>query len=93
MDEHWHVVKGREVRLCHGHYNSWTARATRLLTLPLIDRGHLSPHNRSGFGSTVIAQDAIDFDNPKVTIPKAWGAVWWIGNVPAGLLERIPVLA
>lgn len=90
MDEKYFWVSGREARLCSSHNLSWWARAKRLLTLPLIDGGHLSPYNKHGYGSVIIKQDRIDFDNPKIKIPKAWGVMRWRGNVPAGLLERLP---
>lgn len=94
MDERWFSIQGRPVNLCRGHYRSWHARAKRLLTLPLIDGGHLSPRNRSGYGSIIIKADRINFpDNDgivPVKIPPAWGWVSWRGNVPEGMLDRIP---
>lgn len=94
MDASWFSIQGRPVNLCRGHYRSWHARARRLLTLPLIDGGHLSPGNRFAYGSIVIMADRIDFEkedgNIKVRIPPAWGWVSWRGNVLEGMLERIP---
>ncbi len=92
MDSKWFTVQGRPVNLCRGHWRSWSVRSKRLLTLPLIDGGHLSPFNRSGYGSIVIAADRIDFENNKlkVKIPSAWGWISWRGNLPDGLLDGIP---
>lgn len=92
MDTTWFNVSGRPVGLCDGHYRSWASRARRLLSLPLIEGGHLSPYNASGYGSVIIKADRIDFtqDKPKVKIPPAWGWIGWRGYVPEGLLERIP---
>lgn len=90
LDANYHNVAGRPVNICYGHYCSWNARAKRLLTLPLIDGGHLSPYNQHGYGSIVIAQDRIDFAKPRIKIPPAWGVIGSDGNVPAGLLERLP---
>lgn len=93
MDDKHYMVRGREPRLCNSHWLSWHKRAKRLLTLPLIDGGHLSPFNRHGYGSIVITAERIDFDSPniKITIPKAWPVFSWYGNVPEGLLERLGV--
>lgn len=82
------TIHGRPVRLCEGHSMSFIARKKRLLTLPLIDGGHLSPWNASGYGSIVVRCDRIDFTKTDpVKIPKAWGAVGAEGNVPTRLLE------
>jgi hypothetical protein len=92
MDADWYNVQGRPVNLCRGHSRSWHARAKRLLTLPLINGGHLCPGNRYGYGSIIISADRIDFgtESIKVKIPPAWGWISWRGNVPEGMLERIP---
>lgn len=91
MDEKYHTVAGRPVNLCQGHYMSFNARAKQLLTLALIDGGHLSPYNEHGFGSIIVAQDRIDFKSGcRVKIPPAWGVIGATGNVPAGILERLP---
>ncbi len=86
MDSDWFDVRGRDVRLCETHYRSFNLRAKQLLSLPLIDGGHLSPYNRHGYGSIVIAQDRIDWNRP-VRIPKAWGVVGTKGNVPIGYFK------
>lgn len=91
-DDKWYAVQGKPASLCQGHWRSWHARAKRLLTLPLIHGGHLSPMNRYGYGSIIIKADRIDFERPKVKIPPAWGWIGWRGNVPEGLLERLPKL-
>lgn len=93
-DSKWFQVKGKPASLCRGHGRSWHARSKRLLTLPLIDGGHISPANRYGYGSIIIKADRIDFDQerPKVKIPPSWGWIGWQGNVPEGLLERLPKL-
>lgn len=92
MDERFHCVQGKPANLCHGHYWSWNSRSKRLLTLALIDGGHLSPYNRHGYGSVIIKQDRLNFDDPKerLKIPAAWGVIGWTGNVPKGLIERLP---
>jgi hypothetical protein len=90
MDKDYFSVNGREVRLCEGHWRSWHHRAKRLLTLPLIDGGHLSPYNQHGYGSVVIKQDRIDFVSmAKITIPKAWGVIEMRGNVPE-IFHKLP---
>ena len=92
MDEKWHSVVGRPVRLCESHHRSFTLRAKKLLALPLIHGGHLSPYNHFGYGSVIIAQDRIEFHDQtfKTKISPAWGWISWKGNVPAGLLKRVP---
>lgn len=94
MDSNYFVVLGRPVNLCETHWGVWNRRAKRLLTLPLIEGGHLSPYNAHGYGSVVIRADRIDFreDPPRIRIPSAWGAMRWQGKVPPGLLERLPIL-
>ncbi len=93
MDGRQFTVLGRPARLCNGHSRSWWLRSKRLLTIPLVDGGHLSPYNQYGNGSMVIGQDRLDFksDNMKATIPKAWTATHWSGRVPDGLLEKLGV--
>lgn len=95
MDADWFSVQGRPVNLCQGHWRSWHARSKRLLTLPVIDGGHLCPGNRYGYGSIIITADRINFEDesPKVKIPPAWGWISWRGSVPEGLLERVPQFA
>lgn len=97
LDGNQFNIIGREVRLCDTHTRSWHLRAKRLLSLPLIDGGHLSPYNHYGHGSVVLAQDRIDFNNPEfvMRIPRAWPVKDWSGNVPDDLYERLikPVLA
>jgi hypothetical protein len=91
MDEKYHMVAGRPANLCQGHYMSFNARAKRLLALALIDGGHLSPYNEHGAGSIIVAQDRIDFKSGcRAKIPPAWGVIGSVGNVPAGLLDRLP---
>jgi len=92
MDAKWFRVAGRPVNLCVGHDRSFHVRAKRLLTLALVDGGHLSPYNPYGYGSVVIGQDRIDFkvSDFKIKIPKAWGVIGAEGKVPEGLLERLP---
>ena len=82
MDADYFQVAGRPVRLCVGHSRSFDARAKRLLALPLIDGGNLSPYNEHGYGSVVVAEDRVDFKNGKVTIPEKWGAIGMAGKVP-----------
>jgi len=82
MDADYFQVIGRPARLCDGHHRSFTVRARRLLSLPLIDGGHLSPYNEYGYGSVVVAQDRVDFKNGKVTIPAKWGVIGMAGKVP-----------
>ena len=91
-DKDFFSLHGRPVRLCRGHYRSWQSRKKRLLTLPLLHGGHLSPYNKFGFGSVVISADRIGFEkeHPKIKIPPAWGWIGWQGNVPEGLLDRVP---
>ena len=91
-DANWYAVQGKPANLCQGHWRSWHVRSKRLLTLPLIHGGHISPMNRYGYGSIIIKADRIDFERPKVKIPPAWGWIGWRGNVPEGLLERLPKL-
>lgn len=92
MDGKQFLVSGRPARLCDGHARSWRVRAKRLLSLPLIDSGHLSPYNAHGCGSVIICADRIDFSGqPKIRVPKNWGVIGASGNVPAGLLEKLPV--
>lgn len=93
-DANWYAVQGKPASLCRGHYRSWAARRKRLLSLPLIDGGHLSPANRYAYGSIIVKADRIDFSQarPKVKIPPAWGWVSWRGNVPEGMLDRLPRL-
>lgn len=87
-DKDYFQVHGRPVRLCAGHVRSFYARKERLLTLPLIDGGHLSPWNATGYGSIVIAQDRIYFANgAKATIPAKWGVIGTEGKVPEHLLS------
>lgn len=92
LTDKWFSVYGKPVNLCSGHYQSWEARRKRLLTLSLINGGHLTPYNEHGYGSMVIKADRIDFalERPKVEIPPAWGWISWRGNVPEGMLERLP---
>lgn len=92
QQDDWYEVKGRPVRLCHSHWLSWHKRSKRLLTLALIDGGHLMVSNRYGYGSVVIKQDRIDFsqEKPRATIAPAWGWIGWKGRVPDGLLDRYP---
>lgn len=90
MDKNYHTVLGRPVRLCEVHYRSFTRRAKRLLSLPLMEGGYLIPGNKYGYGSMVIAEETVDWENPVATIPPYWGVMRWTGNVPKGLLERLP---
>lgn len=94
MDAQWYQVLGKPVSLCRGHWFSWNSRSKRLLTIPLIHGGHLSPANRHGYGAIVITTDRIDFgqERPRVKVPAAWGWISWRGNIPEGLLERLPKL-
>lgn len=97
MDGNQFQIVGRGVYLCESHSHSFSKRAKRLLSLPLIDYGHLSPYNEYGYGSVVVFQDRIDFQDPefRMRIPAAWPVKDWSGNVPDDLYERLiePVLA
>ena len=88
----YYQLSGRPARLCRSHCRSFHLRAKRLLSLPLIDGGHLSPYNAHGFGSVVVTVDRINFTAEKATmkIPPAWGWIGWRGILPEGILERVP---
>lgn len=91
LDEKYFQVSGRPARLCASHARSWYSRAKRLQTLALIEGGHISPFNKYGYGSIIIAQDRLNFDGEeRAMIPKMWGIIGWSGNVPEGLLQRLP---
>ena len=91
LDGNHFLVSGRPARLCASHHRNWMLRAKRLLSLPLIDGGHLSPYNHYGVGSIVVKQDHIKFSaGAKAVIPDAWGVYGWSGKVPAGLLDKLP---
>lgn len=91
LDGNQFTIAGRSVRLCESHTTSWYKRAKRLLSLPLIDHGHLSPYNEYGYGSVVLSQDRINFEDPEfvMRLPAAWPVTDWCGNVPDDLYERL----
>lgn len=62
----------RPVHLCYTHAQMALDHRQRQLRLPLVQRGFFGPYNRHGYGNLVTTQKLIDWDNPKLTIPRSW---------------------
>ena len=68
----YHAISFRPVHLCHAHVETALRLRSKNLRLPLVQKGFFGAYNRHGYGNLVTAEAAIDWEEPKLTIPKLW---------------------